>query len=109
MESTLESKQQYVAKEILKKGFNSTDFLSFLKTKRTNGDSLDQWNGDELAQVVLEFQKKNPSNELQLTQTFRGATLMTTSFGDIEPQVQCIKADQTDLSEAKGIKINLSL
>lgn len=109
MDSTLESKQQYVSKEILQKGYNSSEFLDFLKTKRTNGDNFDHWNGDELTQVVEEFQKKNTNNDLQLTQTFRGATLMTTNFGDIEPIVQCIQADKTDLSDAKDMKISLSL
>ncbi len=60
MENTIESKQEYLSKEILDKGYNSDKFLTLLKSKKgENGDNLDKWTPEELEEAVKQFQRDN--------------------------------------------------
>lgn len=64
MENTIESKQEYLSKEILDKGYNSDKFLTLLKSKKgENGDNLDKWTPEELEEAVKQFQKENGGEE----------------------------------------------
>ncbi len=56
----LAEKQEFLNKEILEKGYEANDFVSFAKEKKgENGDDLNSWTLDELRMAVEEFQKKH--------------------------------------------------
>lgn len=53
-----EEKQKFLREEILEKGYNADDFISFSTEKKgEGGDDLKNWTLDELRMVVEEFQK----------------------------------------------------
>ena len=55
MES-LEKKQEYLRNNILEKGYNGDDFLTYLQEKKgEDGTDLNNWNLSELKDIVKEF------------------------------------------------------
>ena len=63
MEDDFAQKQSLLQKEIIDKNFDKTAFINFCMSKKENGDDLNNWNLDELTQVVQEFVKAHTEHK----------------------------------------------
>lgn len=121
MENSLATKQQYLSKEILIKGYNSNDFLVFLKSKKENGDNLDKLSMSELRQYVTEFQlivkqsiispQEKYTSSIKNSIIIRGSALPANKsiLSCTESQIKCVCQHLTDFSEVDDMRLMLSL
>ena len=63
MEDDFALKQSLLQKEIIDKNFDKTAFINFCMSKKENGDDLNNWNLEELTQVVQEFVKAHTEHK----------------------------------------------
>lgn len=64
MDDDLAEKQEFLRKEILEKGYDADDFISFLREKKgEEGTDPVNWTLDELRIAVKEFQGKKSEEE----------------------------------------------
>ena len=63
MTDSEEEKQNYLRENILDKGYEAEDFVSYLTSKKgEEGMNLGNWSLEELKTVVQEYIAKNPIN-----------------------------------------------
>ncbi len=63
MIDTEEEKQNYLRENILDKGYEAEEFVSYLTSKKgEEGVNLNNWSLEELKSVVQEYIKNNPIN-----------------------------------------------
>ena len=61
-EPTIDEKQSYLRKEILEKGYDGEQFLSYLQSiKGPNADDLSLWKIEDLQVAVFKFISSQPS------------------------------------------------
>ena len=64
----LEQKTEILKKEIIEKNYDQNGFINFCLLKKENGDDLNNWNIQELKNIIEEFvlsQKENKKKEYQ--------------------------------------------
>ena len=52
---TMEAKQAYLIEHIMNKGYDTTDFASYMSTKKQNGHDINNFSFDEVLEVSLKF------------------------------------------------------
>ena len=63
-EEELESKQQYLRQEIIDKGYDPSDFNSFMcNIRQEENIDLNSWSLDELKSVVINYQQSQLQKE----------------------------------------------
>ncbi len=136
MEESQEDKQNFLRENILEKGYDVNQFVSFLTSKKGEaGSDISNWSMNDLYEVVQEFIKNNsPQDESQSqqnqTQTQTQAQtknnndnilnksltanpsnpikLTDEDYGLIIPEyVNCIKSETTELSKYDNIEITV--
>ena len=65
-EVDLESKQSYLRENVLERGYDADDFMSFLQHKKENGLDLGNWSMKELEDAVKEFIKLKKEDEFDV-------------------------------------------
>ena len=66
MTETEEQKQNYLRENILEKGYEAEDFVTYLTSKKGDeGINLSNWSLEELKSVVQEYISNNPLNNKQ--------------------------------------------
>ena len=137
MSNDLLSKQSYLRENVLEKGYDADEFMSFLQTiKGDNGLDLNNWEMEELITVVNDFiksknkknipdqeqeqeqeqeqsEEKNYDNQITintpLTNHININNNYNISINNIESGVcKCLKSEITSFSNAGNIKVKLS-
>lgn len=71
-----EEKQEYLRTNILEGGFKAEEFVSFLEGKKEDGSNLDNWDFEDLQEVVQEFKTLVSEGEtIERRQTTKDQTL----------------------------------
>ena len=134
MEESQEHKQNFLRENILEKGYDVNQFVSFLKSKKGEaGSDISNWSMNDLYEVVQEFIKNNaPQDESQSQQNQTQAQTQTRNNNDnilnkslttnptnpikltdedyglvIPEYVECIKSETTELSKYDKIEITV--
>ena len=134
MEESQEDKQNFLRENILEKGYDVNQFVSFLKSKKGEaGSDISNWSMNDLYEVVQEFIKNNaPQDESQSQQNQTQAQTQTRNNNDnilnkslttnptnpikltdedyglvIPEYVECIKSETTELSKYDKIEITV--
>ena len=134
MEESQEHKQNFLRENILEKGYDVNQFVSFLKSKKGEaGSDISNWSMNDLYEVVQEFIKNNaPQDESQSQQNQAQAQTQTRNNNDnilnkslttnptnpikltdedyglvIPEYVECIKSETTELSKYDKIEITV--
>ena len=134
MEESQEHKQNFLRENILEKGYDVNQFVSFLKSKKGEaGSDISNWSMNDLYEVVQEFIKNNaPQDESQSQQNQTQAQTQTRNNNDnilnkslttnptnpikltdedyglvIPEYVECIKSETTELSKYDKIDITV--
>ena len=133
-DSSQEEKQNYLRENILEKGYDPNQFVSFLQSKKGEaGSDISNWTMEDLKEVVQEFisinssqsepdpkanrkkslpQSKSKDNTSPIVATIqaegsdKNITLTDEDFGIIIPEfVDCGKSEKTDLGKCDNIEI----
>lgn len=48
-----EEKQKYLQKEIVDAGYNTEEFIAFIKIQKENGEDINNWTLEELIEVLI--------------------------------------------------------
>ena len=134
-DSSQEEKQNYLRENILEKGYDPNQFVSFLQSKKgEEGSDISNWTMEDLQQVVQEFisinstqseskpnpipkkkQSKSQDNTSPIVATIKAEgsdkniTLTDEDFGIIIPEfLDCGKSEKTDLSKCDNIEISVT-
>ena len=136
MEESQEDKQNFLRENILEKGYDVNQFVSFLTSKKGEaGSDISNWSMNDLYDVVQEFIKNNsPQDESQSQQNQTQTQTQTQTknnndnilnksltanpsnpikltdedYGLIIPEyVNCIKSETTELSKYDNIEITV--
>ena len=127
-------KQNFLRKNILEKGYDVSQFVSFLKSKKGEaGSDISNWSMPDLYDVVKEFisqnlpnqqidsqpQQTQPLTQSQLNNSPAIATIQTAGlnqnitlteedFGIVIPEyLECLKAETNELSKYEDIEITV--
>jgi hypothetical protein len=106
---TIEEKQEYLSKEILRQHFNGQAFLNFLiETKGESAINLENWSFEDLRDIVEQFKEKH-IRDSQLSDDGISSSNITTSLHTIS-YINCLKSEKTRLTDEKlSIAISESL
>ena len=134
-DSSQEEKQNYLRENILEKGYDPNQFVSFLQSKKgEEGSDISNWTMEDLQQVVQEFisinstqseskpnpipkkkQSKSQDNTSPIAATIqaegsdKNITLTDEDFGIIIPEfLDCGKSEKTDLGKCDNIEISVT-
>ena len=127
-------KQNFLRKNILEKGYDVNQFVSFLKSKKGEaGSDISNWSMPDLYDVVKEFisqnlpsqqldsepQQSQPLTQSQLNNSPAVATIQTAGlnqnitlteedFGIVIPEyLECLKSETNELSKYEDIEITV--
>ena len=127
-------KQNFLRKNILEKGYDVNQFVSFLKSKKGEaGSDISNWSMPDLYDVVKEFisqnlpsqqldsepQQSQPLTQSQLNNSPAIATIQTAGlnqnitlteedFGIVIPEyLECLKSETNELSKYEDIEITV--
>ena len=127
-------KQNFLRKNILEKGYDVNQFVSFLKSKKGEaGSDISNWSMPDLYDVVKEFisqnlpsqqldsepQQSQPLTQSQLNNAPAVATIQTAGlnqnitlteedFGIVIPEyLECLKSETNELSKYEDIEITV--
>ena len=127
-------KQNFLRKNILEKGYDVNQFVSFLKSKKGEaGSDISNWSMSDLYDVVKEFvsqnlphlesdsqpQQNQPQSQSQLNSSPAVATIQTAGsnqnitlteedFGIVIPEyIECLKSETNELSKYDNIEITV--
>ena len=127
-------KQNFLRKNILEKGYDVNQFVSFLKSKKGEaGSDISNWSMPDLYDVVKEFisqnlpnqqtdsqpQQTQPLTQSQLNNSPAVATIQTAGlnqnitlteedFGIVIPEyLECLKSETNELSKYEDIEITV--
>ena len=133
-DSNQEEKQNFLRKNILEKGYDVNQFVSFLKSKKGEaGSDISNWSMPDLYDVVKEFisqnlpsqqldsepQQSQPLTQSQLNNSPAVATIQTAGlnqnitlteedFGIVIPEyLECLKSETNELSKYEDIEITV--
>ena len=132
-DSNQEEKQNFLRKNILEKGYDVNQFVSFLKSKKGEaGADISNWSMPDLYDVVKEFisqnlphletdsqsQQNQPQTQTQLNNSPAVATIQTAGnqnitlteedFGIIIPEyLECLQSETNELSKYDNIEITV--
>ena len=71
MENDTEIKQNYLRTEIIDKGYDAEEFTAYISSlKGEDGINLELWSMEELANIVIGFQKQQNNNHIIESQQF---------------------------------------
>ena len=136
-EEELESKQQYLRQEIIDKGYDPSDFNSFMcNIRQEENIDLNSWSLDELKSVVINYQQSQlqkeenteeinnnnnnnnnqPENDnMSKNNTFNEGRVSTMpqpkteeAFDLYESMFTCIKLEENELTNRDDIRIVIS-
>lgn len=123
-EVDLESKQSYLRENVLERGYDADDFMSFLQHKKENGLDLGNWSMKELEDAVKEFIKlkkedefdvikeENHDSEGEVEKDINSNEIENINndliFSKSEEFIKCKKIQETQISAKKefNVKIN---
>ena len=128
-DTSQEEKQNFLRENILDKGYDVNQFVSFLKSKKGEaGSDIANWSMVDLYEVVKEFSSKystdskpelktkddeiKPKTQLNVSPTIttiEGVGALTEEdFGLVIPEyVECLKLETTELSKYDNIEITV--
>ncbi len=128
-DTSQEEKQNFLRENILDKGYDVNQFVSFLKSKKGEaGSDIANWSMVDLYEVVQEFSSKystdskpelktqddeiKPKTQLNVSPTIttiEGVGALTEEdFGLVIPEyVECLKLETTELSKYDNIEITV--
>ena len=136
-DSSQEEKQNYLRENILEKGYDPNQFVSFLQSKKGEaGSDISNWTMEDLKEVVQEFisinstqsepnpvpnrkkslpKSKTKDNAAPIVTTIqaegseKSITLTDEDFGIIIPEfLDCGKCEKTDLGKCDNIEISVT-
>lgn len=123
-EIDLESKQSYLRENVLEKGYDADDFMSFLQHKKENGLNLNNWSMQELENAVKEFIKLKKEDEFEVideeAHDSEGETEKDINpseieninneliFSKTEEFIKCKKIQETSISAKDEINIKIT-
>ena len=134
-DSSQQEKQNFLRENILEKGYDVNQFVSFLKSKKGEaGSDISNWSMDDLYEVVKEFSfKYSPNSEsepqiqdpalqtkteqsnvptiatIQGLNSNQNIALIEEDFGIIIPEhLECLTMETTELSKYDDIEITVN-
>lgn len=63
----LKEKQVFLRKQIIDQGFDPDEFGEFIVSKKEHGEDLNNWEKDELIEIVKEFKDSRPIHQAENT------------------------------------------
>ena len=87
-DSNQEEKQNYLRENILEKGYDVNEFVSFLKSKKGDeGADIENWSMEDLVEVVKEFVEQNKTEKISKPQTITQSKTMAPQKTNDPPKI----------------------
>jgi len=87
-DSNQEEKQNYLRENILEKGYDVNEFVSFLKSKKgEEGADIENWSMEDLVEVVKEFVEQNKTEKTSKPQSLTQSKTMAPQKTNDPPKI----------------------